>query len=147
MVSRHAAFVGVVAQRGCLALDQLFESTLLTEHSIASVVSFSIAGYLFITSWGLDRSRESIPIVWCVALLGIATFVCGAAPLISPRFRRLPKAVLRVAKYFAALLFMGMIMGTTVSLLIGEEPIGFPSIWGQHTKRNFTHAKPLNAYE
>jgi hypothetical protein len=106
MVSRQAAFVVVVAQRANGILDRMFSERLLSSDSIAESLCLVVGSNciaLMLMVLPADRIGENFPVL---GLLVLITFVCAAAPLVSPRLRMLRRAFMWMfAAFYLLVLF------------------------------------------
>jgi hypothetical protein len=130
MISRHAAFISIVAQKAKEALDRLFGPILLATDSVAVATSLGVTG-VFLVEVYYKYTHADLGASWEVAAIaGIAfvAFVCGIAPLASARFRRLPRVLLRVILVCVVLYTIGVFITFIVYTINGDVPSGFLSM-------------------
>lgn len=120
VVSRQAAFVVVVAQRANGVLDRMFGEALLAKDPIAEAVCLTLGGYYLwpavVNAIMLGVGANGLG----YAAAGILIYTCAAAPLVSPRLRPLPRAVMWM---FAAFVLVSPV------LHIGTHLKDYSSFW------------------
>ena len=130
MVSRQAAFVVVVARQAIDILDRMFGPRHLAKDSVAAAASLTLGSYFFsivvshAIKFGLDAAspaRAAVP---------LTLFAIAAAPLVSPRLRLFPRAVMWVLAAALVAVILISLFFFVGGLLNGEPIEGFASFRG-----------------
>lgn len=128
IVSRQTAFVIVVAERTNDVLSRVFGQALITRDSVASATTFATAGYATtIAVAGYIGVKPDFSVTSGVIAFG--AFACGIAPLVSSRFRRLPRAVLWTFVTILALILLGDFVLAVAVLTKQGFANGFAILW------------------
>lgn len=136
MVTRHVAFVVVIASRAKTTLDRILGQKTLSAQSVAAALFLSVAstslirviGDLVMATAGKEPHRPAT-----YMLIGAACLALGIAPAVSPRFGWIPKVAAPSAPAFLILSALVLIIpsaapGTTRPLILAADTIIVASI-------------------
>jgi hypothetical protein len=121
MVSRQAAIVVVVAQRATGILDCMFGQAVLAKDSIAAAVCLNVSSVNFLAPVFVPITGGPVAPDWTRVVIAVLVFACAFAPLVSPRLRLLPRAIMWMFAVVLLLSAVLLILFLGLHLLDGES--------------------------